>query len=74
MEPVTDQSTPQQQALIEQYRRSRQRAILLAVAACFLAIGVLVGVFAGRGPGVRANDKEVNAELSTAFVEIARQV
>lgn len=74
MEPVTDHATPQQQALIEQYRRSRQRAIVLAVASCFLAIGVLVGVFAGRGSGVKANDKEVNAELSSAFVEIARQV
>ncbi|MFN0086962.1 MAG: Do family serine endopeptidase [Blastocatellia bacterium] len=75
MEPVTDLQIQNQHDLIERYRRSRQRAILLAVGSCFLAAGVLVGVWiSGREPGVRASDKEVNSELSSAFVEIARQV
>ncbi len=65
--------------LIERYRRSRQRAIMVAVAACFLTGGVLLGVQVSRRPelipkAVRAFDKEVNSELSSAFVEIARQV
>ncbi len=60
--------------LVEHYRRSRQRAILIAVAACFLAAGVILGAALSRQPKVKAGDKEVNSELSSAFVEVARQV
>jgi len=60
--------------LVERYRRSRQRAILIAVAACFLAVGVIIGAALSRQPKVKAGDKEVNSELSSAFVEVARQV
>jgi len=50
-------------------------AYLIAMAACFLAIGVLVGgMIERRMPEVRAGIGEVNSELSSAFVEIARQV
>lgn len=64
--------------LLERYRRSRQRAIVVAVAAIFLAVGVIIGVALSRKPDwlkpVRAGDKEVNSELASAFVEVARQV
>src|SRR5690349_4629429 len=60
--------------LVERYRRSRQHAILIAVAACFLAAGVIIGVALSRQPKVKAGDKEVNSELSSAFVEVARHV
>jgi len=60
--------------LVERYRRSRQRAILIAVAACFLAAGVIIGAALSRQPKVKAGDKVVNSELSSAFVEVARQV
>src|SRR5215212_4777108 len=60
--------------LVEHYRRSRQRAFLIAVAACFLAAGVIIGAALSRQPKVKAGDKEVNSELSSAFVEVARQV
>ncbi|MGE0883604.1 MAG: trypsin-like peptidase domain-containing protein [Blastocatellales bacterium] len=60
---------------LERYRRSRQRAILIAVAACFLAVGVIVGVvLSQQSSRVIAGDKEVNSELASAFVEVARQV
>jgi serine protease Do len=60
---------------LEEYRRSKQRAVLIAVAACFLSCGVILGVLLTRQPKfVKAGDKEVNSELATAFVEIARQV
>jgi serine protease Do len=64
--------------LLERYRRSRQRAVLIAVAACFLAAGVIIGVMLSQrhkwtNP-VKAGDKEVNSELASAFVEVARKV
>ncbi len=63
------------EALIERYRRSRRRAILIAVAASFLALGVILGAWLTDQPKlVRAGYVEVNAQLSSAFVEIARQV
>jgi serine protease Do len=67
------------EVLIGRYRRSQQRAVMVAVAACFLAGGVLLGVLVSRRPElvhhrVKALDAEVNSELSSAFVEIARQV
>jgi serine protease Do len=68
-------ASPDRDETIEELRRSRQRAVLFAVAACCLALGVLAGVVLTRQPRqVRAGDKEVNSELSSAFVEIARQV
>ncbi|MFN0110499.1 MAG: trypsin-like peptidase domain-containing protein [Blastocatellia bacterium] len=62
--------------LVEQCRRSRQRAILVSVAACFLAVGVIVGALLTRQPApVNAGDKkEVNSELASAFVEVARLI
>src|SRR5262245_15101817 len=61
--------------VIESYRRSRQRAVLVAVAACFLAGGVVMGVLFSRPPKtVRAGEKEINSELASAFVEISKQV
>ncbi len=64
--------------LLERYRRSRRRALVasaIAVAACFLAIGVILGVAVTRqSQSVKAGDKEINSELSSAFVEVARQV
>ena len=61
--------------LLERYRRSRQRAILVSVAACFLAAGVILGVvLSHQSNSVKAGDKEVNSELASAFVEVARQV
>src|SRR5262245_26968912 len=65
--------------MVERYRRSRQQAVIVAVAACFLACGVILGALLARNTQiapkvVRAGDKEVNAELSSAFVEISRQV
>lgn len=64
--------------LLERYRRSRRRAIIasaIAVAACFLAIGVILGVtLTHQSQSVKAGDKEVNSELSSAFVEVARRV
>jgi len=75
MQPIVNHTSPNKDELIERYRRSRQRAIMIAVAACFLAIGVVTGVvLTHQTRQVRAGDKEVNSELSSAFVEIAREV
>ncbi|MFN8005245.1 MAG: trypsin-like peptidase domain-containing protein [Acidobacteriota bacterium] len=61
--------------LMERYRRSSQRAMLLAVAASFLAVGVLLGVALNKSSQpAQAGNKEINAELSSAFVEISQQV
>jgi len=64
---------------VSRYRRSSRRATLIAVAALFLAFGVIVGVWLSRGPiqylgSVKAGDGEVNSELSSAFIEVARAV
>lgn len=61
--------------LLARYRRSRRRAILLAVAACSLAAGVVLGTYLSQRPTpVRAGDKEINSELASAFVDISREV
>ncbi len=61
--------------LLDRYRRSRQRAILVSVAACFLAAGVILGAGLSRQPvPVKAGDKEMNSELASAFVEVAQKV
>lgn len=64
--------------LIASHRRSRHRnllAYLIALAACFMAIGILIGgIVERRMPEARAGIGEVNSELSSAFVEIAKQV
>lgn len=61
--------------LILRHRRSSQRATLIAVAACFLALGVIAGVWLSRAPdSAKADDGEVTTELSSAFIEIARRV
>lgn len=64
--------------LLERYSRLRRRAIIassIAIAACFLAIGLILGLTLSRQPNlVKAGDKEVNSELASAFVEVARMV
>lgn len=73
--PMLEPDASPQEILLERYRRARGRALLLAVAACCLAGGVILGVLLTRESKlVKAGDKEINAELSSAFVEIARQV
>ena len=48
---------------------------MIAIAAIFLALGVFLGVWLSRSPNpVKAGDGEINSELSSAFVEIARAV
>jgi serine protease Do len=61
--------------LVDRYRRTARRATLLAVAASFLALGIVAGLLLSQNQkSAKAGDKEVNSELSSAFVEIARQV
>lgn len=61
--------------LVGCYRRSSRRATAIAIAAIFLALGVIVGGWLSRSPNsAKAGDGEVNSELSSAFVEIARAV
>ena len=61
--------------LVERYRRSSRRATLIAVAALILALSAVVGVWLSRSPSpAKAGDGEVNSELSSAFIEIARAV
>jgi serine protease Do len=61
--------------LIAYYRRSRRRAITLAIAAFSLAIGVVLGAYLTQKPNpVKAGDKEINSELASAFVEISKEV
>jgi serine protease Do len=76
LEYETQNRDPQQREdYIARYRRSARRATLIAVAACFLALGVIAGVLLSQNQKpAKAGDKEVNSELASAFVEIARQV
>jgi serine protease Do len=61
--------------LLERYRRSSRRATLMAVAALVLALIAVTGVWLSRSPSpAKAGDGEVNSELSSAFIEIARAV
>ena len=61
--------------LVERYRRSSRRATLIAVAALVLALSAVAGVWLSRSPGTaKAGDGEINSELSSAFIEIARAV
>src|ERR1041385_2477559 len=69
--PLND---PLHNPLLERYARARGRAILLAVAACALAGGVILGVALSGGRSAHAGDGRVSPEMSSAFVEIARQV
>lgn len=62
---------------IEKLESSRRRAVLLAVAACALALGVLIGAVLFNQPRtgiVLADDGRVPREMASAFVDIARQV
>jgi len=73
----TFQQNSQQQVeeLVRRYRRSSRRATLIAVAALFLTLGVVAGVWIAHNPSpAKAGDGEVNSELSSAFIEIARAV
>jgi serine protease Do len=68
-------SRQRMEELIERYRQSSRRAMLIAVAALFLALGAVGGVWLSRSPSpAKAGDGEVNSELSSAFIEIARAV
>jgi serine protease Do len=61
--------------LVERYRRSSRRATLIAAAALFLAMIAVAGVWLSRNPSpAKAGDGEINSELSSAFIEIARAV
>jgi serine protease Do len=61
--------------LLERYRRSSRRAMLIAVAALFVALSAVAGLWLSRSPRpAKAGDGEVNSELSSAFIEIARAV
>ena len=61
--------------LVERYRRSSRRATLIAVAALVLALSAVTGVWLSRSPSpAKAGDGEVNSQLSSAFIEIARAV
>src|SRR5262245_31145365 len=61
--------------LLERHRRSSRRAILIAFAALFLALGAVAGLWLSRNQRpAKAGDGEVNSELSSAFIEIARAV
>jgi serine protease Do len=55
-------------------RRTERRAILLAVAAVALSIGVILGAALHGSSRVNAGRHVVPVELSSAFVEISRQV
>lgn len=61
--------------LLERHRCARDRAILVAIAASTLALGVVLGVIFGsnRRQAIASNG-EVPVEMSSAFVEIARRV
>src|SRR5262245_41448007 len=61
--------------LLERYRRSSRRATLIAVAALVLALSAVIGVWLSRSPSpAKAGDGDVNSQLSSAFIEIARAV
>ena len=61
--------------MAKKLRAQRNHALIIAVASVFLSLGILTGMLVSRNQTqVRAVDKEVNSELSSAFVEIARQV
>lgn len=61
--------------LLERYRRSSRRAMLIAVAALLLALGAVAGLWLSRSPRpAKAGGGEINSELSSAFIEIARAV
>src|SRR5262249_8602301 len=68
-------SQQRMEELVERHRRSWRRATLIAVAALFLALSAVAGVWLlpKAHPG-KGGDSEVNAELSSAFIEIARAV
>lgn len=68
-------SQQQVEELIRRHRRSSRRATLVAVAATFLALGVVAGVWLSRdAKPAKADDGEKSTELSSAFIEIARRV
>jgi serine protease Do len=61
--------------LLERYRRSSRRAMLIAVAALFIALFSAAGLWLSRSPRpAKAGDGEVNSQFSSAFIEIARAV
>ncbi len=73
--PHRDLQQPDREDSINRSRRAARRATLVAVAACFLTLGVIAGLLLSQQwKSAKAGDKEVNSELSSAFVGIARQV
>src|SRR5215510_8086149 len=61
--------------LLERYRRSSRRATLIAVAALVLALSAVIGVWLSRSPRpAKAGDGDVNSQLSSDVIEIARAV
>src|SRR5262245_5220305 len=68
-------SQQRMEELVERHRRASRRATLTAGAALFLALSAVAGVWLlPKATPAKAGDGEVNAELSSAFIEIARAV
>ncbi|HEY8458865.1 MAG TPA: trypsin-like peptidase domain-containing protein, partial [Blastocatellia bacterium] len=68
-------SRQRMEEILERYRRSSRRATLIAVAALFVALSAVVWLWLSRSPGpAKAGAGEVNSELSSAFIEVARLV
>jgi serine protease Do len=68
-------SRQRMEEILDRHRRSSRRATLIAVAALFLALSAVAGVWLTRSPKpAKAGEGEVNAQFSSAFIEIARAV
>jgi serine protease Do len=68
-------SSQRMEELFERYRRSSRRATLIAVAALFVALSAVAGLWLSRSPRpAKAGDGDVNSALSSAFIEVARLV
>jgi serine protease Do len=70
---MLEDATEKHHSLIERDAQTRRRAILLSTAACALACGVIIGAALSGRRLARASDTTTR-ELSSVFVEIARQV
>jgi len=76
MNDTLQQGAPRRvEELVERYRRSSQRAAMIAIAALLLALIAVAGVWLSRNPNpAKAGAGEVNSEFSSAFIDIARAV
>src|SRR5215470_6824986 len=68
-------SRQRMEEILDRHRRSSRRATLIAVAALFFALSAVAVVWLTRSPKpAKAGEGEVNAQFSSAFIEIARAV